>query len=224
MVWFTWKRKLYDGKSLVLNVLHKIIRFIVSKANVTLEQGNARDIQNRRWIQTLWVRRDWKQKQIWSREKENSPDLCDSIAAVTWLQQDNNNTAFYGSEDALCEKRSQFCLLDVSALSQMFLIKTCWRNKTQKFILKSLIADCWTQFEISSRALGKTGVFFSGEKSKQQEKAASFAVGQLRFVEVLFVSYSEISETKKCHRKSKKMHFRFQPKWFWRTEIIDQKQ
>ncbi len=65
--------------------------------------------------------------------------------------------------------------------------------------------------------------FFSGGKLKQpEEKTASFALGQLRFVEVLFVSYSEISETKNCHRKSKKMHSRFQPKWFWRTEIIDQ--
>ncbi len=69
--------------------------------------------------------------------------------------------------------------------------------------------------------------FFSGGKlklqeTKHEEKTASFALGQLRFVEDLFVSYSEISETKNCHRKSKKMHSRFQPKWFWRTEIIDQ--
>ncbi len=79
---------------------------------MTLEQGNACDIQNRRWIQTLCMRREWKQKQIRSRENENSPDVCESITAVTWLQQDNNNSTFYGSEIALCEKRSQFCLLD----------------------------------------------------------------------------------------------------------------
>ncbi len=126
-------------------ILHNIIHLIVSKANMILEQGNVCDIQNRRWIHTLCVRRDWKQKQIWSREHENSPDVCESNAAVTWLQQDNNNSTFHFSEVALCEKHSQFSLLGVSTLSLMFLIKTCLRNKTNSYW--NLTLDCRTQFD-----------------------------------------------------------------------------
>lgn len=49
--------------------LHKMNSFNVSKANVSLEQGNACDIQNRRWIQTVRVWRDWKQKQLeWCKQ------------------------------------------------------------------------------------------------------------------------------------------------------------
>lgn len=72
--------------------LHKMNSFNVSKANVSLEQGNACDIQNRRWIQTVRVWRDWKQKQL---------EWCKQLYSCCHMTSKTNKKLCYCSEVTL---------------------------------------------------------------------------------------------------------------------------